>query len=370
MNKIGAGCFLAMLLSLWQMVFAQTTNPSSSDSSRFYPGIVSGLNLGGIWAHSDEVNHLAQSQPIQLFTEFHFQNPRKNWHRKMGSASAGLALVWVHYRNSTLGNTLALIPFLEPRLRPNWSVRLGTGVAWNLHPFSLSNHQNLMLGSPITMAMHAQTNWMPFYKWRKQNQGQLLAPLRLGIGLTHFSNGAFQVPNLGINLFFLSLGYGIGEAWKNPHGQPDEGLESSTWKIQVSGSLGLVQKFPVLGPHYLVYQLQGRIRRNHGYYHSFGFGLDAMYNASYQAIIREDSTKGTRAACLGIPFSYELRVSTKLRLLAELGWYAYKSHNLSPALYQRYGLRYFWNAHLFSAYYLKAHKGKAECLEWNLGWEF
>lgn len=363
---------ISMLLGIhcgWSQNQTDSTNQRQTGKSD--PAFVTGVNQGGIWAHSDEVSHLAQSHPTHYFLEIHFRNPQKNWHRKMGKASAGVAAVLVDYRNPTLGHSFALIPFLEPRIRPNWSFRIGTGFAWNFQPFSLQNHQNLMLGSNLTMVMHGQTNCQPFAIRKKKQPGDLLAPLRLGIGLTHFSNGAFQVPNLGVNLFFLSLGYGFGNALKGNTRDPEPTSEiKKTWSVQLSGSFSLVQKFPVLGPRYPVYQIQSRLRRTIGYYSSLSLGVDGMYNASYQALIREDSTKGSQAASIGIPIGHELRVSERLRLLAELGWYAYKNHSLSPALYQRYGLRYFWNTHIYNAIYLKAHKGKAECLEWNLGWEF
>jgi Lipid A 3-O-deacylase (PagL) len=329
-----------------------------------------GINYGAIWAHNKPVYHLAQSHPIHVFGEIHFRNPEKIWCKNYRRASAGMNITYLDYRSHVLGKSIAAITFLEPWLRNNMSFRIGTGVVYNSHPFDLwTNSTNVMLGSRFAMVMHCQVSRT--FCYRSQVTSERIPFLRLGIGLTHFSNGAFSQPNSGINNFFVSAGYCFGEqpgcrkTMKHPPSLPSDSLSFS-----IASSFSLVEKFPVGGPKYGVYQIQGRVRYRIGKLSRLQTGLDWMKNQSVAAEIKEQPQLGTQAAVLGIPIGHELLISRKLSMITELGIYIYKRHNLDPGMYQRYGLRFqIWKG-IFSGIMLKTHKAKAECLELNLGYQF
>ncbi|HPI12508.1 MAG TPA: acyloxyacyl hydrolase [Catalimonadaceae bacterium] len=328
-----------------------------------------GVNYGAIWAHNKHVNHLTQSHPVQVFGEIHFRNLERLWCNNFRRASAGVNITYFDYQSDVLGKSIAAITFLEPGLRKNMSFRIGTGVVYNTHPFDLySNSTNLMLGSRFAMVMHCQVSRTFCYK--SQVTEEMVPFLRLGIGLTHFSNGAFSQPNSGINNFFFSAGYCFGEqpgcrkTMTHPPSLPSDSLSFS-----IASSFSLVEKFPVGGPKYAVYQIQGRVRYRIGKLSRLQTGLDWMKNQSVAAEIIEQPQLGTQAAVLGIPFGHELLISQKLSMITELGVYIYKKHQLHPGMYQRYGLRYqIWKG-AFSGIMLKTHRAKAECLELNLGYQ-
>jgi hypothetical protein len=328
------------------------------------------LQWGGIWAHNEQVDHLAQSHPVQATVEYHWQNSNKAWCTNFRQATAGLSMVYLDYRSSVLGRSIALFPFLEPNFLPGLSFKVGTGLVWNSRPFTTDNHTNVMLGSPLAMVMHGQLNWRPFRRKMGYYPTHSLERIRLGIGLTHFSNGAYSQPNTGINLFFVSMGYWLGRGLGCYKGIPDEFKAQSKWFGLFSGALSLVEKYPVDGPKYPVFQLQSRLGYRIGPLHSLLIGPDLMHNQAFVEDIEENPAFGEDGRTVGLALSHELRISKRLFLSTTWGKYLYKKHNMTPDHYQRYGLRIKWTESLYSGFLLKTHRAKAECMEFQMGWEW
>jgi hypothetical protein len=326
---------------------------------------------GGIWAHNEQVDHLAQSHPVQLTVEYHLQNPNKDWCRNFRMATSGVSLVYLDYRSKVMGRSLALFPFLEPRLSPGFSFKVGTGLVWNSKPFSLDNSTNVMLSSPVAMVMHGQLNWRPFVRKPGLSPDRHgIQKIQLGLGLTHFSNGAYSQPNTGINLFFLSLGYWIDRGLGCYKGAPDAEPSLPKWFGFVSGAFSLVEKYPIYGPKYPVFQIQTRLGYRIGKLHAFMVGPDFMHNLAFAKEIEENPVLGTDGRTIGLAFGHELRISKRLFLNTAWGKYLYKNHQLTSDHYQRYGLRLKWTRSLYSGFYLKTHRAKAECIEFQMGWEW
>jgi len=328
-----------------------------------------GLNFGGIWAHNQPVYHLAQSHPVQIYAEFHRNNPNKEWSSNFKSANSGICISYFDYRSKVLGKSLASIAFLEPRITRNLSFRLGTGLVFNSNPFNLeSNTTNLMLGSSFEIVMHGQISFTIFSRPLGIEKRKPL--IRLGLGLTHFSNGAFKQPNSGINNFYLSAGYCFSELHKTSNSEKKtEKKKPKSLSFALSSSLSLVEKYPVWGKKYAVFQLQGRSNYRLGKLSSLRSGLDLMYNEAVKAEIKENPERGNSALVLGLPIGHELHISNHLSLVTEFAFYIVKNHQIHASSYQRYGLRYLWSNGIFTGLFLKTHTAKAECLEFNFGFQ-
>jgi len=330
--------------------------------------ICAGFNYGAIWSHNESVSHLTKSHPIQVFAEFNFQNLEKLWCKNFRAAAAGINLTYIDYRSTVLGKSVAAITYLEPWIQKKISFRIGTGAVYNTNPFDLTtNSTNIMLGSRFAMVMHCQVTRT--FCFSVGNNWE--APhIRLGIGLTHFSNGAFTQPNSGINNFFVSAGYCFGyQGHKYALKHPPQ-LPKDTVSFTLSSSFSLVEKYPVSGPKYTVYQVQGRIRYKIGKLSRLSIGADWMKNLSVEAEIKEKPKTGTSAEVIGIPIGHELQISENLSLITEWGFYVYKKNQIHPSMYQRYGLRYLVWKGAFAGIHFKTHRAKAECLELNLGYQF
>jgi hypothetical protein len=314
-----------------------------------------GLGYGGIIAHNQVVKHLAQSHPFQLNLDFLQQ--------EQGGSSCnryGMALHYIDYQSGKLGKSLASLLFFEPRLSKNLYLRIGSGVGWNSRPFHLeTNPGNNMMGSAFAGAMQG----------RILLNSEIKKSLRFkfGLGITHFSNGSYSLPNMGINHFYLFSSLGFL--------QPQPALAGSDLINQRKGlvagfsvSASLVERFPLSGKKYPVWQLQTRLGFQNKRRSVFSTGLDLMYNAALASRIKEFPEEGTSVLMTGIPLSHSWRILPSWSILTEAGIYLFRHNRLYPALYQRYGFRYQLSGGISAGLLLKTHLAKAECLEINLSY--
>jgi hypothetical protein len=251
-------------------------------------------------------------------------------------------------------------------LNEAFSFRIGTGLVHHFNPFRLKeNTKNLMLGSRFAFVMHSQLN----YSFR----GKSWNGMQLGLGLTHFSNGAFAQPNSGINVFFLSAGYYLFRKEADKATPILFNENENRFEKGFSGlfatSFAIVERSPADKIKYGVFQVYGKGSYRVGRYSSINIGLEGKHNGAVKSSINENPELGRSALTMGLPIGHELHIS-RISLITEFGFYLYKKHTLHPATYQRYGLRHYWKGGFHTGVYLQTHRAKAECIEWAIGYKF
>jgi hypothetical protein len=98
-----------------------------------------------------------------------------------------------------------------------------TGIGYLTRTFDVYvNRRNQAIGSHFNGAMQL----MFTYQRNVGNKGVLEA----GFGITHFSNGSFRVPNLGVNMPSLTLGYHL-KKWDAPSNFQKDTLPIMPWQI-------------------------------------------------------------------------------------------------------------------------------------------
>jgi hypothetical protein len=357
---------MRFLLVLFSFSFSISAFTKNGEDSTLTSKWIAGFNLGGIWAHNKDVAHLAQSHTLHVFGEYQFVNHKKEWPKYYHLTYFGIGLKYLDYNSKPLGRSVCGLAFMEKNITKRLSYRIGTGFAYNSNPWTAeSNFNNIMLGSNIAAVMHGQVNFL-FGK-----------RIRIGLGLTHFSNGSFSQPNSGINNFFISTAYIIKKKNEELAFQlkPTSLKEDSMARVKkkfsfsLAGSFSRVELSPDEGKKYSVFQVESRVQYRLGRKSSLLTGLDWKRNGAVEQEIKNDTTRGTQPGVIGIPIGHELHIS-RVSLISEFGVYVFKKHKVHPGFYQRYGLRYFWNKGLHTAIYLQSHKARAECLELVVGYHF
>jgi hypothetical protein len=333
--------------------FAPAAFTQNLSSSREWSA---GFGFGGILAHNGLVRHLAQSHPIQ----FNFDHLREQrFENQTYPMRQGLALHYLDYQSAKLGRSLTALVFIEPALSRHFSLRIGSGFAWNSHPFAVpENPSNNMLGSAFSGAMQGRI---------MLNNDVKNLRFKLGIGLTHFSNGAFSLPNMGINNFYLYSSIGWLKSCPQASGLP-ELTQQKAWIFGLSGSISLVERYPLTGKKYPVLQLQARTGFRNQKRSTFTTGFDLMYNFALASRIREFPEEGSSVFMTGIPIGHSWQVLPSWSILTEAGVYLVRHNKLYPALYQRYGFRHHFKNGLAAGLLLKTHAARAECMEFNLSY--
>lgn len=268
-----------------------------------------------------------------------------------------------------IGHMAGIFPFVNFTLHRTSAFRLGfrlgNGIAWVQKPYDVhTNYKNLMLGthinSCISMLVEAEAAL-----------GRLWAA-NAGISFTHISNGLWQVPNLGLNIPALSLGLRY-QLTGTPvyHRQPAPVVQKKMhWQVFLTGAIKQAEW--IEGPHAFVTTLVTELmflKKNND---EWGAGLlltddpSLMKQIENEAVLRFDNSKPKIQA--GLYACYEHNIGN-VSIPLQLGGYLYNNYPIS-SFFQIIGIRYAVNTHVKALLQLKTHMGKADHIDWGIGYRF
>jgi hypothetical protein len=93
---------------------------------------------------------------------------------------------------------------------------------------------------------------------------------------------------------------------------------------------------------------------------------DLFYNSSIPDRVDDDEANAYR---VGLALGPELTTGQN-SLLFQLGYYVYRPLKIDKSWYWRLGVKHHFTDHVFIGFALKAHMGKADVIEWGLGYKF
>ena len=277
---------------------------------------------------------------------------------------------WTLGNNEVFGRAYSLYSFInipivrqDEKFSLNYQVSLGG--AYLSRKFDVyENHLNRAIGSHTNI----------YIRLGVDGKIQLFprCELVLEAGITHFSNGKTKSPNYGINAGSVSLGinYLIGNYGTTR--QDQEIPEIAKRYIQsVYLSAGTKVYDNLLGKKYFVSSVSYNLEHNLNQRRRIGLGAAFFYDGSIsEALASEDGTteqEFSQLIRLGMHASYAARYK-KLVTGIQLGYYLYSKYtDLSP-VYSRISVQYLLTENLAGIVALKAHMGKAESLEWGIGY--
>lgn len=329
-------------------------------------------HIGFVIAHHGSIQYLVNGHTFA--TELNFAIPthgEKKWERIYHYPEIGFTFVYLNLANpKELGNGYSLYPFINFNLTHGQRFRLKFRIAQSLGYLSkkfdrLENHKNTTIGS----------HFNGFVNLRLNATIQLSSNLRLetGIGLTHFSNGAMDLPNQGINIPTFSLGLGYHFHTQNIKLTPDTfSIPKNRTRFIVYANAGLCSIDPPGSRKYPAYVTSFNIERMHGNKNRWNGGIEFAYNASNVAYYNSDTIikldSDLQNLQMGIKGGYALGVG-KLIIPIEMGIYLY-SKNPIGHYFHRIGLRYQLNEHWIACLTLRTHWANAEFFEWGVGYCF
>jgi hypothetical protein len=327
---------------------------------------------GFVLKHAPSVRHLAKAHPYGVEINYNqLTNGSKEWHKVYRYPEAGFALGVFNFRNPVLGQAIYGIAHLDKALLQGKTsalrLKIGTGATFITNPYDADkNFQNTALSSRLMYALRGEL----LYSYQPDKHWQL----RSGITITHFSNGAFKVPNSGINIPAIKLGI-----LYNPQvpvvevAQPDSSGKAmySSVEFNVSGAFTIKEIDLPGGAKYPGGVLSAYVNRRLNRKSAINIGMDGFYNTALKQIIESDPDIDTLQIPdfkrVGITLGHELFIS-RISMLVQLGIYVYKPYQqVDTRVYQRYGLKYAINRYLFAGVFLKSHYGTADFVEWTLG---
>ena len=351
----------------------------SKSSSKFVPKEFSlSAHYGTIINNGELVGHLASTHPAGFeATAYWLTTGKHGWESAFGFPKIGVSVFYFDFRNPILGEAFAIVPHMKWCLSQTRNAmlefKLGPGAAYTPNPWTLhSNPKNLMFSSKFNNVMYMGLE----YSYRLSSRLRI----QTGLHLSHYSNAAYSLPNASINIPSVNAGLTY-----TPHTERTvlkDSLKSykKNWSFHalVSGSIieldaNQPRKNHVVGITALASK---RINRKS----ALNTGLEYSQNTA----LEKHAERIYTAANLPVPdfrrvsivAGHELLLG-RVSLVTQMGYYIYRPFNQTPdgtpvdrSLYQRYGIKYYFNKNFFAQYTFKTYLGVAEAIEWSLGYYF
>jgi hypothetical protein len=330
------------------------------------------IQLGYTMAHHTQMQYLVQGhvKSYELYFE-KITNGKKNWHHAYSSPVVGYALNFTDFGNPTnMGYAISVIPYMKLHLVKRkcfeFNTRLGAGLACLTKPFdAVNNNKNSAIASPLNAAI--SINFEP--EWKTKN-----FDLGLGISFYHYSNGAFDTPNLGLNVPTLSFACGYKFNQQIPELNKskvlDEFKKQNSMDIMLTG--GAKEIMPAYGPKYFVGNFHAQFTRHYSVKSNFlAFG-DINYNRAYKRSYEnwyDTSVSNSNSLRAGIGIGYGLSFD-RLMLLIHNGFYVYDKLKYDGVLYHRVAAKYYFDNRIVLMFSLRTHFAKADVVELGIGYRF
>ncbi|MFN0032159.1 MAG: acyloxyacyl hydrolase [Flavobacteriales bacterium] len=243
-------------------------------------------------------------------------------------------------------------------------ILLGIGAGYSTKTWDLrENHQAPVIGSHLNIALTLG------YELRMNVIGR--NAVRVGMRITHFSNGAFKVPNLGTNNLSLYLSFyntRKNETFRIVNRPEETPFQNQSTSVAFSSGLKEIQ--PPLGRKYQAYTISALHDWRINNKSSLGAGLDFFYDTSLKPLMeryQNQTPTFARQMQIGALFSYTLHFNM-FELKMQQGVYAKDHWKNAGIFYNRFGLRYNFKKNVFVQLMLKTHFAKADYGEMGIGY--
>ncbi len=304
---------------------------------------------------------------------------REEWQAHQDYPSFGVAVSYFNFGDKAVfGAAIGAVPnftfkFLEKK-RLHAHFRVGAGLAYLTQPFNIAeNPSNNAIGSHMNgmVTFRLGTGYQLNEKWTLQSS----------LSYTHFSNGASSLPNLGLNIPALNLGF----TYIPQPLQSSDFLAATTPrtrdpKIQFSlmQAFALTETITPGGPKFPVHITAISAGRNMGYANRLWAGLEYEFNYAVFDFMNhigqfETQQQRRRNATRLLIFVADEVTLGNTSMWFQAGTYLTRSFLQPGLIYAKLGVRYHFrfkdkktpNLHL--GVYMKSHQVVAEHLSIGLG---
>lgn len=335
-------------------------------------GIEAKINNGFLIGKRPQVSGLPQSHTFATELSFViYPSGKKKWHSVYNFPSIGVTLVGTSVGNKeVLGNFYGSYAFIEfPLLKTKkykLLAKLGNGLAYTskvydpiLNPKNsvISTHLNTIVSLGIKNQFIFGRNYFS-----------------IGLDLTHCSNGAFKVPNIGINMPFVSLGYGyqlMNPSNKKPVNDSvsEKSIPFQTLLFGVSGVFSAKEIYPTGQGRLPVYGSSIFLR----YFQNLKVGWEISLDVISKQIITKYKPEIPKNQFdliqVGLYAGYLLPLN-HLHFVLGMGVNIRDKFVPEGMFYHRIGTRYYFNNGIHLNAVLRSNWAKADFAEWGIGYTF
>ena len=237
-------------------------------------------------------------------------------------------------------------------------LKIGIGLGYVEKIFDANtNNRNIVIGSHI--------NTKIVFRAEKEFSLSANNHLNLGLGVCHFSNGAYQTPNLGINFLLFNLGYSYIKT--TPLKKEKKPVNTNytldrKWLYSVILSGGIRENPNPLREKYPIINLCNRINYIQSAKNNFIGGIDFTYNPGI--LHRSHIPLEVSPLQSGIFIGNE-RNFDRITFAVDMGVYLF-NQNRKSLIYHRFGIHYQLSKKIKTLLQLKSHWAVAEAFEFGI----
>ncbi|HIP35358.1 MAG TPA: hypothetical protein EYG85_00710 [Crocinitomix sp.] len=269
----------------------------------------------------------------------------------------GFAYSIFKYQNFTLIQT-----------QTNWCLdfKVGTGLTFITKKYDkINNPKNNAIGSHLNAKVAFKLELNKFFK---------TTHFGIGTELTHFSNGAMQMPNLGLNGVSAYLNFGYNFNQRDFNSEKTKALKrqfdnSYSWILEGIISMSEVYPIPLDAKKYPIFAGRFLFTKPLNRSWNYEIAFDGVYNVSNLHKYFDSSYTAIDVPQLGIyaglSFNYY-----RSQFVFGMGYYVLDIINPLGRIYNRVGYRYFFKHNWFGLFNIRANFGKADFFELGLGYKF
>lgn len=348
---------LIFLLVLSQTIFAQKVGDIWVEGR---------AKIGFLAAHRSSMGHIPDDHAYAVELSYLIQpKGRRSWQSAYRYPVYGVTTFFGSVGNrELLGHYFGSYGFINfnfiKRKHYTLSGKMGCGLAYsNKYYNSEDNILNVAVSTPINaLVTMALENRFVFGRHS----------INASLDATHFSNGAYKVPNLGLNLPFISVGYGYKVRETADTTFSHEKFQKK-WEFGAIGFGSAKEIFPTEGKRYAVLGLNLVGRRYFGPRAGMELTFDIL---SKQAIFGyKPKVPKTQADIIqmGVFVGYLLPLN-HFQLITGMGVYVRDKYKPEDAFYHRVGMRYVFDNGINLNLVLKSHWARADYVEYGIGYTF
>lgn len=275
---------------------------------------------------------------------------------------AGIGFTYFQLGSDIAGKAFALNLFYEAGIpvgkNSSLRARLSTGAGYltaQFHPFN--NPKNGAIGSHVN-------GYMQLLTYMASPIGRHTT-LTYGIGMSHFSNGNWGQPNLGINLPSLALGLQFND--HNTHYLPLRHNRGNhiIWEFSLRAGK---RQMSIDDPRNIAnYMIETIWNYPHNQIRNWRGGLNIYYDRTYLFEKFQPLPKGRPDQVVEVALTggHEYRIN-RVGFITDMGFYLYRPDRSKRMYYEAVGIKYYLNDQLMVMTRLKAHLSSADYFEWGI----
>lgn len=329
-------------------------------------------HYGFIYPHHKAIHYLLDGNisgyEINFSTE---SSGRHQWEKLYRYPRYGTAYSFTNFANpEVLGYAHGFyvyidIPFFKPKKNFSLNYQVDCGLGYITKKFDLQeNPMNLAISSSLDVYIGFDINTR--FKVSERSEFQT------ALELTHYSNGKWRSPNLGLNSVSLSASwlYSLRKPVKPINGHEIINRNRNFAEIIVNS--GIKRDDLLNDDLYFVYT--GILDFYHSFSpkYAFGAGADFFYDPSLgptkeaeEKIKQQPGDNYQFGAHAGFLARYG-----RMHFLLNAGYYLHADYYKYSRVYSRLGMRYALTDHLLLNLNIKAHYAIADFIEWGIGYRF